>query len=168
MGMRLIKNISPTGIKVNISVVQTDGQSLSVELNHGESILVNDTGAATKSIIIQKRKGNIDIIDETPEGMVPYQKYSSQKEAVESEEIDTGVIEKEQETYSIPEEHFENGPTSIEGVTTESETVTIDPPKNKGGRPKGSYKKKGPGRPKKKKKQSKTSAENPDTTPSAE
>lgn len=153
MGMRLIKNISPTGIKVSVTVVKPDGQNLTVDLNHGNYILVNDTGAVTKSIIIQKRKGNIDVLDGCSDGLTPYEIYSTQKEVSFSEEIDTGIIEKEEELEikNITEEHFEPQHNIIETTTTESETVIVNPPKNKGGRPKGSFKKKGPGRPKKKK-----------------
>ncbi len=146
MGMKLIKNISPTGIKVSISVIKTDGQNTTIDLNHGDYIVVSDTGAETKSIIIQKRKGNIDVSDYNQEGVVPYEKYSTNKEEVIPEFINNQIVEIEEISgppQEIVDEHNLWGTT-----TTESETVVV---KNKGGRPKGSFKKKGPGRPKKKK-----------------
>ena len=57
------KNISPMGIKVSLSIIDNNGQNLSVELNHGDFILVNDSGIETKSIIIQRRKGNIEVLE---------------------------------------------------------------------------------------------------------
>ena len=153
--MRHIKNISPTGIKVNISVATTDGQVITVELNHGESILVNDTGAASKSVIIQKRKGNIDIIDEAPEGMIPYRKYISTTEVV----TENPIVKLTSPTIA----HVE---CDVEIKTEPAVISSIEPIKNKGGRPKGSFKKKGPGRPKgtKKKKSKKTVEERVDET----
>lgn len=157
--MKLIKNVSPTGIKVSISVVKPDGQNLTVELNHGDYILTNDLGADTKSIIIQQRKGNISVSDSNSETLTPYEVYHlsstnivSQEIILEDKSIDEPVVEQE---ISINEKIVEETQTEhslLETVTTESETVTVDPPKNKGGRPKGSFKKKGPGRPKGKKK----------------
>jgi hypothetical protein len=140
--MKLIKNISPMGIKINLSVLKIDGQSITVELNHGESILVDNIGIETKSIIIQKKKGNIDISDNFISGMIPYQKYTSEPIV---EPIVEFVVEPIVEVVSPTEEHLKNEPTSFEDVTTESESVIIDSPidqpTNKGGRPKGSNRK---------------------------
>lgn len=144
--MKLIKNISPTGIKVSISVINTDGQNITIDLNHGDYIVVSDTGAETKSIIIQKRKGNIDVSDYNQEEVVPYEKYSTNKEEVIPEFSDNQIVEIEE--ISGPPQEIVDEHSLLETITTESETVVV---KNKGGRPKGSFKKKGPGRPKKKK-----------------
>jgi hypothetical protein len=144
MGFRLIRNVSPARIKVNVTVENPEGQHVTFELKYGESVLVHDTSVATKPIIVQKRKGNIDIIDDFFEDMVPYQKYPyvEKVEQTPTEELDSELgnpFEKEEE--ESPKEHFENGPSSIEEVTTESEIVKIETPKTKGGRPKGSDRK---------------------------
>ena len=154
MGMRLIKNVSPVGIKVNITVTNPEGKNITVELEKGESILVSDIGAATKSVLIQTRKGNISVTDEQPRNVVPYEKNSAIEEKVINDEIDTGIIAKTEEE-SVSEIH------NLEDVTTESEIVIVEPIKNKGGRPKGSFKKKGPGRPKSSKKKKGSKKEKP-------
>jgi hypothetical protein len=154
MGMRLIKNVSPALIKVNISIQKTDGTHLNLWLNHGESILVQDTEVATKSLIIQNKKGNIDIMEynDVANQLNFYQVYPAQKE---KDTINTDIVdsefqnpfEKEEETENNSEELLHN----MEQVTTESESVIVaEPVKNKGGRPKGATNKK-----KKKKKTSK-------------
>jgi hypothetical protein len=134
--MKLIKNISPTGIKVHISVI-SDGQSMSVELSHGESILVHDNSIATKSIIIQKRKGNIDILDEFPDEMIPYVKYYG---IMTNDEIktlaETIVFENPEIILTVPTL------ASVDCGEIKSEITSTLPIKNKGGRPKGSFKKK--------------------------
>lgn len=136
--MRLLKNISPMGIKVNLSIIDDNGQNLSVELNHGEFILVNDSGVETKSVIIQKRKGNIEVLENFHEGFIPYKKY------LPYEILDETNLPVED--IQIYEDKI---PNSIEEITTESETIIIEVPKNKGGRPKGSFKKKSSSRKKK-------------------
>lgn len=161
--MRLIRNVSPGRIKVNISVLNPEGMMVNFELKYGECVLVHDTSVATKPIIVQTRKGNINIIDKFLDDMIPYQKYPAKEDTSNSEEIDTGIITKTEE-YDSSEEHFENGPSSIEEVTTESETSIIVPLKNKGGRPKGSFKKKGKGRPKKTKNKKKNTLPQTDSS----
>ena len=134
--MRLLKNISPTGIKINLSLIDANGQNLSIELIHGEFILVNDSGIETKSVIIQKRKGNIEILESFPEGLVPYKKYLPYEVLTETNlEVHSNLANDE---IQIIEDKI---PTSMEEITTESETIIIEAPKNKGGRPKGSFKK---------------------------
>lgn len=162
--MRLIKNISPANIKVNISIQKNDGTHLNLWLNKGESILVQDTEVATKSLIIQSKKGNIDIMEynDVANQLNFYQVYPAQKEKdiINTDIVDSefqNPFEKEEENS---EEHIgynsETGPyvpvLDMEQVTTESESVIlVEPVKNKGGRPKGATNKK-----KKKKKTSKS------------
>ncbi len=134
--MKLLKNISPMGIKVSLSIIDNNGQNLSVELNHGDFILVNDSGIETKSIIIQRRKGNIEVLENIKDDLIPYKKYSAQEVLIETVlEVNNNLPADE---VQIVEDKI---PNSMEEITTESETF-IEVPKNKGGRPKGSFKKK--------------------------
>lgn len=137
--MKLIKNISPIGVKINISVIKTDGQSIAIDLSYGDSILVNDIGIETKSIIIQNKKRNIDILDDYPNGLTAYQKYSHE----------------ELNFHSLPECNFESEKTKKEEyappevvndyiepvIKTEESSSIIEQVVNKGGRPKGSNRK---------------------------
>lgn len=162
--MRLIKNISPANIKVNISIQKNDGTNLNLWLNHGESILVQDTEVATKPLIIQNRKGNIDIIEynDVANQLNFYQVYPAQKE---KENINTDIIDSEFQNPFEKEEEIENSSEELlhhmEETTTESESVILvestEPVKNKGGRPKGATNKK------KKKKKSSKSKDKPST-----
>lgn len=142
--MRLLKNVSPMGIKVNLSIIDNNGQNLSVELNYGEFILVNDSGIETKSVIIQRRKGNIEVLENFQDGLIPYKKYLPNEVLVETNlEVSNNLPA---DDVQIVEDKI---PNSMEEITTESETITVEVPKNKGGRPKGSFKKKNSSRKKK-------------------
>lgn len=142
--MRLLKNVSPMGIKVNLSLIDNNGQNLSIELNHGEFILVNDSGIETKSVIIQRRKGNIEVLENFQDDLVPYKKYSLDEVLVETNlEVSNNLPA---DDVQIVEDKI---PNSMEEITTESETIIVEVPKNKGGRPKGSFKKKSSSRKKK-------------------
>ena len=150
MGMRHIKNTSPHRIPVVISVLKPDNNTLTIELKHGQSILVNDTGAATKSVIIQVKKSNITMSDEFPEGMTPYEVCTIQENSepinetyVESENyvpvIDENITDQNSEPVSAPIDV-----EIVQQVAAQLENVA---PGKKAGRPKGSTKKKR-GRPK--------------------
>lgn len=156
--MKLISNISQAGITVNISVIKTDRQHMSFELNHGDSVLVDNTGIETKSIIIQQKKGNIKISDEYSKKMTPYLKYALNM--VDNNEIDETFVKAEQQSEVSPFDMFSDDdeieivPDLLEEVTTESENIVLDAQANidtsekviehpitKGGRPKGSNRK---------------------------
>src|ERR1035437_9218710 len=115
MGIRLIKNVSPAKIKVNISIQKNDGTNLNLYLNYGESILAQDTEVSTKSLIIQKKKGNVDIIDhlDVSGKLNLYQIYSNLEEKNLEDlrsEIDEKIgefIEKNQEEPGSHEEYLE-------------------------------------------------------------
>lgn len=140
--MKLIKNVSPIKTKVNLSVYKPTGELFSFELNFGESMLVHDTSVTARPIIIQKRKGHIDIIDNYTINMIPY-KINSVFERMEESKVD--IIE----AANIAE--------TVDKINVNNTIVEINSqPKNKGGRPKGSFKKKGKGRPKNKKNKSKS------------
>lgn len=156
--MRLIKNVSPALIKVNISIQKTDGTNLNLWLNHGESILVQDTEVATKSLIIQNKKGNIDIIEynDVANQLNFYQVYPAQKEKSATDIIDAEFQNPFEEENDNSEESPNNNTHLVEDAVTQNESVTLtEPVKSKGGRPKGSGNKK-----KKKKKTAKSKEKN--------
>ena len=145
--MKLIKNISPARIKVNISVIETNGQTMSIELNYGECILVSDTGIETKSIIIQKKKGNIEILDKNPNGMVSYQKYLAEpnEQSVQTYDVIYDEPKIEQEIF-IDDSKKDVMDLDFDVLLADSEKEnfkekTIEPSANKGGRPKGAGRK---------------------------
>lgn len=140
MAMRHIKNTSQHRIPVTISVIKPDQSTLTVELQYGESILVNDTGSATNSVIIQVKKGNITMSDEFPETMVPYEKCTISQNV--NDEIDSEEIAKIETTEEFP---FQN--EIIEAETVQDIIEQPAETQKKAGRPKGSTKKKR-GRPK--------------------
>ncbi len=105
------------GIKINLSVIKTDGQHITIELNHNDSILVDNIGIETKSVIIQKKKGNIDISDELTTGMIPYQKYIHEPVVEIAKPIE----------YMSSENPVTDVKDLIEDTTTESESVIIEP-----------------------------------------
>ena len=170
MGMRLVKNISPANISVSISIQKKDGEFLSFSLNKGESVLVHDTEVATKPLIVQKRKGNIDILEynNVANQLNLYQVYPPEKEM---EVLDADVVDSEfQNPFENDDDETElitseNILVNTESVMTESENVIMseptEPVKNKGGRPKGSVNKK-------KKKKKKSKSKNESNTPNAE
>ena len=148
--MRLIKNISPMGIKIGISIITTNNSTISVVLNHGECILANDT--ETKSIIIQKKKGNIEISDKYPEGMTPYKVYPNMpidayttinplKEYVNIENDFNPENKIVIETKLVGNINYAEL-TPVSEIEEESPIPeTTEPVPNKGGRPKGSNRK---------------------------
>lgn len=145
--MKLIKNVSPIKAKVNLSVYKPTGELFSFELKYGESILVHDTSITARPIIIQKRKGHIDIFDDYENDMILYKinSFSDKKEEPKIEKIESKIL-------AIPKSEPElEKNVIVENVTSETPVET----KNKGGRPKGSFKKKGRGRPSKLKKSKK-------------
>jgi len=140
MAMRHIKNTSPNRIPITLSVMRPDKSTLTVELQYGESILVNDTGSATNSVIIQVKKGNITMSDEFPETMVPYEKCIISENI--NDEIDSEEISKIESSEEILSQDEISGPEIVQEVAAQSNEVI-----KKAGRPKGSTKKKR-GRPK--------------------
>lgn len=169
MDMKLIKNISPIGISVSISIIKDDGSHATVELKREDSILVNDSSTQTKSIVIQQRKGNIEILNEYSSNLIPYEVNLSIDSIDDDndEEVSDELVKKWSETFAELKQQKVNDvtPALINELSNSNE-----PPKNKGGRPKGSFKKKGRGRPKtsKKKKQSKNKIAPDNTTTSNE
>lgn len=170
--MKLIRNISPMGISVNISVIDDNGQTISIELKYGENILVNNGGVETKSIIIQNKKGNIDIIDtQNTNNLNLYQVYEKDFQPVVEIVIPELTIETSNapEIISILDDMIEST-NEIEKNWAEAKSVLDDMLestneiakigaetiiKNKGGRPKGSFKKKSKSKTKKKKNKNK-------------
>ncbi len=148
------------GIKVNVSVMKTDSQSITVELFHGNCILVDDIGTETKSIIIQRKKGNIESIENfsVPFGMISYQVYPIvpvNEQALDIFEQTSKPQKEDVSIYDFPykEPKLENEGTSIKFIVTEpiskieeapevsDATKVIEPTPNKGGRPKGAGRK---------------------------
>lgn len=149
MGMKLIKNLSPNNVTVNIMVIN-NGQNVNFTLEYGDSVLVNDVGAVTKSVIIQTKKRNIQLFDEFPTGMIAYKKYSVNDNPATNNAIedDLSILDKN-EAQIIPVSSSNSG--QMEPISNTNVSSKNAEQKNKGGRPKGALNKK-----KKKKKTSKT------------
>lgn len=145
--MKLIRNISPMGIKTGISVVKSDGQVITVELNHGDSILVDDNGVETKSIIIQKKKGNIEISEDFSSLMTPYKIHTKEQELnitvleLTFESDEDKLINEPEEAPAVIEAEIVNETEEAAPTEIELEFLFTESVKSKGGRPKGSDRK---------------------------
>lgn len=157
-----IKNISSKTLEIPFK--RKSGQLKKVTLLPGQIMYCEENSDKNNQVIVYKRKKIIEVTnDEVPKngemyhsyGVLPHEEILKLKKETPEEKhqpIELELVEDEGVEVSIDEEIEKNlmSDIVIEPTITMDSEINSAPPKNKGGRPKGSTKKK-KGRPKVKK-----------------